>query len=104
MQGEAGAAVRAAHVLYKGERLCYAGNEVRLRGVLTMAQIQIRRGEEGRIKVLLPYDPELIKLLGHKSPKTTEIYTHVSKRDIGRIQNPLDSLVVQRKGEDDEGP
>lgn len=32
------------------------------------------------------------ELLGHKSSKTTEIYTHVSNRDIGRIQSPLDRL------------
>ena len=32
-------------------------------------------------------------LLGHKNSKTTEIYTHVSKRDIGRIRSPLDDLM-----------
>lgn len=30
------------------------------------------------------------ELLGHSSPKTTEIYTHVSTRDICRIRSPLD--------------
>jgi site-specific recombinase XerD len=30
------------------------------------------------------------ELLGHKNSKTTEIYTHVSLRDIGRIKSPLD--------------
>lgn len=30
------------------------------------------------------------ELLGHKSSKTTEIYTHVSDRDIRRIRSPLD--------------
>ena len=30
------------------------------------------------------------ELLGHKSSKTTEIYTHVSQPDIGRIRSPLD--------------
>jgi site-specific recombinase XerD len=32
------------------------------------------------------------ELLGHASTKTTEIYTHVSRRDIGRIRSPLDDL------------
>jgi site-specific recombinase XerD len=34
------------------------------------------------------------EILGHKSSKTTEIYTHVSNRDIGRIKSPLDSLNI----------
>ncbi len=32
------------------------------------------------------------ELLGHASSRTTEIYTHVSKRDFSRIRNPLDHL------------
>lgn len=32
------------------------------------------------------------ELLGHKSSKTTEIYTHVSNKDLARIQNPLDLI------------
>ena len=32
------------------------------------------------------------KLLGHQSVKTTEIYTHVSNRGIGKIRSPLDYL------------
>ncbi|MEE9174995.1 MAG: tyrosine-type recombinase/integrase [Thermodesulfobacteriota bacterium] len=36
------------------------------------------------------------ELLGHKSSKTTEIYTHVSKREIGKIKSPLDSLQMKR--------
>ncbi|MRT94433.1 tyrosine-type recombinase/integrase [Ancylomarina sp. 16SWW S1-10-2] len=31
-------------------------------------------------------------LLGHSSSKTTEIYTHVSNQEIGKIINPLDDL------------
>lgn len=42
------------------------------------------------------------ELLGHKSSKTTEIYTHVSERDIGRIQSPLDSLLGQPRDQSDE--
>ncbi len=36
------------------------------------------------------------ELLGHKSSKTTEIYTHVSNKDLGRIKSPLDNLVLKR--------
>lgn len=34
------------------------------------------------------------ELLGHASSKTTEIYTHVSEKDIRRIQSPLDRLDI----------
>lgn len=37
------------------------------------------------------------ELLGHSSPKTTEIYTHVSKKAITKIQNPLDRLINEKK-------
>lgn len=33
------------------------------------------------------------ELLGHKSTKTTEIYTHVSNKSIRNIQSPLDRLL-----------
>ena len=32
------------------------------------------------------------ELLGHSSSKTTEIYTHVSTKDLKRIKSPLDTL------------
>lgn len=32
------------------------------------------------------------ELLGHSNSKTTEIYTHVSKRNLANIRSPLDSL------------
>lgn len=32
------------------------------------------------------------ELLGHASPKTTEIYTHVSVKDIRKIKSPLDRI------------
>lgn len=35
------------------------------------------------------------ELVGHKSSKTTEIYTHVSNRELGKIKSPLDSLPIQ---------
>lgn len=31
-------------------------------------------------------------LLGHASPKTTEIYTHVTMRGMGQLRNPLDDM------------
>jgi len=34
------------------------------------------------------------ELLGHKNSKTTEIYTHVSTKDIGAIKSPLDNLLA----------
>ena len=37
------------------------------------------------------------ELLGHNSPKTTEIYTHVSRKDLGKIQSPVDSLSIKPK-------
>jgi len=36
------------------------------------------------------------ELLGHKSSKTTEIYTHVSTRDLGKIRSPLDNLFKKK--------
>jgi integrase/recombinase XerD len=35
------------------------------------------------------------ELLGHASTKTTEIYTHVSKRKLSRIRSPLDDLEAE---------
>jgi len=35
------------------------------------------------------------ELLGHSNPKTTEIYTHVSIRDIRRIKSPLDRIDIE---------
>jgi len=38
------------------------------------------------------------ELLGHKSSKTTETYTHVSTRNISRIRSPLDNLDLRKGG------
>lgn len=39
------------------------------------------------------------ELLGHASSKTTEIYTHVSSKSLGRIKSPLDTLDLKKEGE-----
>jgi site-specific recombinase XerD len=31
--------------------------------------------------------------LEHKSSKTTEVYTHVVTKDLGRIKSPLDTII-----------
>ncbi|HJH26174.1 MAG TPA: hypothetical protein C5S37_05205 [Methanophagales archaeon] len=44
--------------------------------------------------------------LGHKSSKTTEIYTHVSNKEIGEIKSPLDLIIknsyIENEVEGDE--
>lgn len=37
------------------------------------------------------------EILGHSSSKTTEIYTHVSRKTLGKIFNPLDQAIQQSK-------
>ncbi|MBK9292502.1 MAG: tyrosine-type recombinase/integrase [Bacteroidetes bacterium] len=36
------------------------------------------------------------ELLGHKSSKTTEIYTHVTEKCLTKIKSPFDELLKQR--------
>ena len=40
------------------------------------------------------------ELLGHTHSKTTEIYTHVSTKSLGKIQSPLDTLKLEKGGDD----
>ena len=35
------------------------------------------------------------ELLGHTSSKTTEIYTHLSTKSLGKIRSPLDNLSLE---------
>ena len=38
------------------------------------------------------------ELLGHKSSRTTEIYTHVSNHQLRKIVSPLDRLAIKING------
>ena len=40
------------------------------------------------------------EILGHKDSKTTEIYTHVSTKSIGKIKSPLDTLNLKKGGDE----
>lgn len=39
------------------------------------------------------------ELLGHRSSKTTEIYTHVSKKSLAKIKSPLDHIIEHQNTE-----
>lgn len=43
------------------------------------------------------------ELLGHVSARTTQVYTHVGRRDVGRIRSPLDTP-ARGDGRADTGP
>ncbi len=42
-------------------------------------------------------------LLGHESPKTTEIYAHVSRFALDKIQSPLDQIAFKKQIKEGEG-
>ena len=40
------------------------------------------------------------EIRGHKSSKTTEIYTHVSTKNLSNIRNPLDNILDKKRGDE----
>jgi site-specific recombinase XerD len=42
-------------------------------------------------------------LLGHESPKTTEIYAHVSRFALDKIQSPLDQIISKKQIKEGDG-
>jgi len=61
-----------------------------------MASVKISKDiQQDAIVVTFSYDPKFVAMVktieGHKSSKTTEIYTHVSTKDLGKIKSPLDN-------------
>lgn len=44
------------------------------------------------------------EVLGHSSSKTTEVYTHVSQKTLGKISNPLDTALRQAKERPEKQP
>jgi site-specific recombinase XerD len=44
------------------------------------------------------------EVLGHSSSKTTEVYTHVSQKTLGKISNPLDTALRQAKERTEKQP
>ena len=37
------------------------------------------------------------EMLGHKKTETTQIYTHVCKKDISKIKSPLDRILEEQE-------
>lgn len=72
--------------------------------------VKIEFGKDDKVIILVPYDQEFIKnikmtpirsgialryiqeLLCHAHSKTTEIYTHVSTKNLRKIISPIDTL------------
>lgn len=45
----------------------------------------------------IPLNRTLQELLGHSDVKTTEIYTHVMRKDLHSLQSPLDRMYAHKQ-------
>ena len=62
--------------------------------LISTFQHQLTTVNAGAHQLVLRYTQ---KLLGHGNSKTTEIYTHVSRKSLANIKSPLDEIVaIQR--------
>jgi site-specific recombinase XerD len=57
------------------------------------------KGAKGRKDRYTILSDTAMEILGHKSSKTTEIYTHVSNKDVGKIRSPLDLIFKEVKND-----
>jgi integrase len=62
--------------------------------LISTFQHQLTTVNAGAHQIVLRYIQEL---LGHGSSKTTEIYTHVSKKSLVNIKSPLDEIVASQR-------
>lgn len=102
--------LRAYYKIYRPKTWLYEGHHAGKKYSAQSLQSVFRRAAEKigiRKRVSLhmlrhSYDTHLIEsgvdiryiqeILGHKSSKTTEIYTHVSRNHLGKIGSPFDDL------------
>ena len=101
--------LRLYYKQYKPEKFLFEGKPGEpysarsVQEILQLAKLKAKINKKGSVHMLRhSYATHLMEggtdiriiqeLLGHNSIKTTMLYTHVSKKDLGRIESPLDKL------------